>query len=117
MKQQLDMDKIARGIGARRMGTITSSGGYFGALQLAKEVADRFQTPPSGGRATDPSWTERRLIPVSPATLRRLEEIAGRLHVAPFQVAAILLEKTVDGIPDSEVENLGRQVARARALG
>lgn len=106
MKQELDMDKIARGIGAQRMGKVTSSGGYFGAQQLAAEVAHHLRVPAGGGRATDPSWTERRLIPLSARTLRRLEDLAARLHVAPLQVAAILLEKSVDSIPDREILEL-----------
>jgi hypothetical protein len=35
MKTRLDMDRIAAGLGAERKGKVSSSGGYFGALQLA----------------------------------------------------------------------------------
>lgn len=108
MKHKLDMDKIAKGIGARRVGKVEASGGYFGAMQLAAEVAERFRVPSGGGRATDPRWTERRLIPLSPDTLRRLEELAVHLHVAPLQIAAILLEKTLDSIGEDEVGKLAR---------
>jgi hypothetical protein len=106
MRQKLDMGKLANGLGARRVGTVSSSGGYFGAMQLAAEVAERFRIPHGGGRATDPGWTERRLIPLSPATLHRLEELADRLHVAPLQVAALLLEKSVGDVDDEEVAQL-----------
>jgi hypothetical protein len=34
MKMRLDMDKIARGLGAERRGKVAASGGYFGAIQL-----------------------------------------------------------------------------------
>jgi hypothetical protein len=34
MKMQLDMDRIARGLGAERRGKIAARGGYFGAMQL-----------------------------------------------------------------------------------
>jgi len=108
MGQRLNMDKIAKGLGAQRVGPVRSSGGYFGALQLAAEVAGRFRVPKGGGRATDPGWTERRLIPLSPATLRRLEELADRLHVAPLQIAALLLEKSVDRVAEEEVAQLAR---------
>lgn len=108
MTQKLDMEKIAKGLGARRVGVVRSSGGYFGALQLAAEMAERFRTPQGGGRATDSGWTERRLIPLSPRTLRRLEELANRLHVAPLQVAALLLEESVDRIAEDEVAQLAR---------
>ena len=33
MKTQLDMDKIAKGLGAERRGKVAASGGYFGAMQ------------------------------------------------------------------------------------
>ena len=114
MKPKLDMDKIAKGIGAQRIGEVRATGGYFGAMQLAAEVAERFQIPPGGGRATDPKWTERRLIPLSPETLRRLEEMAHQLHVAPLQIAAILLEKTVDSIGADGIAELPRSGSSQR---
>ena len=92
MKHEINMDKIAKGIGARRVGKVKSSGGYFGALQLRAEVAARFRSPDQG-RATASEWTERRLVPLSKQTLERLEELSQLLHVAPLQIAAILLEK------------------------
>ena len=106
MTRQLDMDKIAEGLGAKRVGKVRSSAGYFGAMQLASEVARRFRVPPGGGRPTDPEWTERRLIPLSRGTLKRLEELASRLQVAPLQMAALLLEKTVASIRDEELQQL-----------
>src|SRR5580704_10620728 len=38
MKTQLDMNKIAKGLGAERPGLANASGGYFGAMQLLAEV-------------------------------------------------------------------------------
>jgi hypothetical protein len=108
MEKRLDMEKIAKGLGAQRVGKVRSSGGYFGAMQVAAEVAKRFRVPSGGGRATDPNWTERRLIPLSPETLQRLEELADRLHVAPLQVAALLLEKTINRIADEEAAQLAQ---------
>lgn len=108
MERRLDMEKIAKGLGAQRVGVVDSSGGYFGAMQLAAEVAERFRIPSGGGRATDPIWSERRLIPLSPETLRRLEELAVRLHVSPLQVAALLLERTVSRIADEEAAQLAQ---------
>jgi hypothetical protein len=35
MKKQLDMAKIAKGLGAKRQTKVHSSGGYFGAMQLS----------------------------------------------------------------------------------
>jgi hypothetical protein len=61
MKVGLDMDKIARVLGAERRGKAAASGGYFGALQLLADIEARLRVPTGGGRPTDASWTERRL--------------------------------------------------------
>jgi hypothetical protein len=112
MKTQLDMDKIARELGAERSGKVVAKGGQFGALQLAAEVHARFRVPAGGGRATAPEWTERRLLPLRPKTLKRLEILAAKLTesggvaVEPMQVAALLLERVVDVISDDEVEEM-----------
>ena len=63
MKTQLDMDRIAKGLGAERRGKVAASGGYFGAMQLLADIEARFRVPSRGGRPTDPAWTERRLLP------------------------------------------------------
>ena len=102
MKTRLDMDKIARGLGAKRRGKVNVSGGYFGAMQLLADIEARFRIPARGGRATDPDWTERRLLPLAPQTLKRLEEIAAKVRkhggasLEPMQLAALLIEKTTE---------------------
>ncbi len=112
MKARLDMDKIARGLGAERRGKAAAAGGYFGALQLLADIEARFRVPPGGGRSTDTSWTERRLVPLAPRTLKRLEEIAakvrtqGGVSVEPMQLAALLLEKKTEELSESEAERL-----------
>jgi hypothetical protein len=114
MKMQLDMDKIARGLGAERRGKVDASGGYFGAIQLLADIEARFRVPLGGGRPTDASWTERRLIPLAPRTLKRLEEIAakvrahGGVSVEPMQLAALLLEKKAEELSEAEAESLVR---------
>jgi len=114
MKTQLDMDKIAKGLGAERRGKVTSTGGYFGAMQLLADIEARLRVPTGGGRPTDPGWTERRLVPLAPRTLERLEEIAakvrehGGMRVEPMQLAALLLEKTTEKLGQDEAENLLR---------
>lgn len=118
MKKQLDMDKIARGLGAQRRGKVTASGGHFGARQLLADIESRFRVPSGGGRATEPSWTEKRLVPLAPRTLRRLEELAARVRghggvsVEPMQLAALLLEKTARDLSEVEVEDLVRPQRR-----
>ena len=111
-KRKLDTDRIARGLRARKRGTVYPTGGYPGAAQLAAEVQARFRVPPGGGRATDPAWSDKRLVPIAPRTLKRLERIANRLHeetgvrVEPMQLAAILLETTTESIGAEDAERL-----------
>jgi hypothetical protein len=114
MRRGLDMKKIARALGATRQGKVSAKGGYFGALQLLADIEARFRVPSGGGRATDPNWTERRLVPLAPGTLARLEELAAKIrqqsHVAiePMQLAGLLLEKTTEQVSDAEAEKLLR---------
>jgi len=118
MKTQLDMDKIARGLGAERRGKVAAGGGYFGAMQLLADIEARFRVPSGGGRPTDPSWTERRLLPLAPKTLKKLEEISAKarehgISVEPMQLAALLIEKTAEQLSDEEAEDLVRPRRRA----
>jgi hypothetical protein len=72
----------------------------------------RFRVPEGGGRPTDPRWSDKRLVPVAPRTLERLQRIAKRLkeetgvRVEPMQLAAILLETTADQIESEDLERL-----------
>lgn len=112
MKTRLDMDKIAKGLGAQRRGQVSVKGGYFGAMELVADIEATFRVPVSGGRPTDPRWTERRLIRFAPRTLKRLEKITARvrergsLKVEPMQLAAMLLEKTTERLSEDEAEAL-----------
>lgn len=115
MKPNINLDKVASGLGAERRGAIHARGGHFGALALAAEVGDRFRTPARGGRATDPAWTERRLLPLRQDTLSRLEALALQLHnrgvdASPLQVAALLLERAVTDADDDTLAELARGV-------
>ncbi len=112
MKPTLNMDKIAKGLKAERMGCVTAKSGYFGAHQVAAEVQARFRPPTSGGRSTDPSWTERRLVAFTPKTLAKLEELTvqvglmANLKVEPLQLAAILVEVAAEQMGKEEAERL-----------
>jgi hypothetical protein len=114
VKTQLDMEKIARGLGAVRRGKVTATGGYFGAMQLMADIKTRFRVPSGGGRSTNPRWTERRLVPLAPSTLKRLEVISakvrehGGVSVEPMQLAALLLERSTEGLSEDEAEDLVR---------
>ena len=102
MGANLDMERIAKAMGAERRGKVAVRGGYFGALELAAEVASRFRVPEGGGRATDPSWSEQRLVRLSPKTLAQLEKLAEQSHASPMQVAALLLEGAVQVVLSQE---------------
>ena len=123
MKTPLDMEKIAKGLGAERRGKVSATGGYFGAMQFLADIEARFRVPAGGGRPTDPRWTERRLVPLAPRTLARLEELTakirehGGLNVEPMQLAALLLEKTSKRLSEDEAEELvlPRRASRGRA--
>lgn len=116
---RLDMDKIAAALGAKRRGSVSAAGGYFGAMQLLADVEERFRVPPGGGRPTDPRWTERRLVPLTPRTLERLEMIAAKVRkregvtIEPMQLAALLLEKTTEQISETDATDLVRPRRRA----
>lgn len=119
MKTKLDMDKIAKGLGAERRGKVAATAGYFGALQLVADIGARFRVPAGGGRHTDPRWTERRLVPLAPRTLDRLEKLTaqvrehGGVSVDPMQLAALLLERTTAQLSEGEAEKLVRPKKRA----
>jgi hypothetical protein len=112
MKPPVDLNKIAKGLGAERRGQVTAGDGYFGAMQLVAEVQARFRVPRGGGRATDPSWTTKRLLPLAEQSLKRLEQLAHEIEekrhvrVEPMQVAAMLLEKTLLSITEEEAEEI-----------
>src|ERR1700737_2086909 len=110
----LDMDKIAAALGAKRRGKVSVTGGYFGAMQLLADMAARFRVPVGGGRATDPRWTERRLVPLAPRTLERLEAITTKVRersgvsVEPMQLGALLLEKSTEHLSEAGAKDLVR---------
>ena len=123
MGTQLDMDKIAKGLAAVRRGEVSAPGGYFGAMQLLAEVEARFRVPAGGGRATDPRWTERRLVPLAPRTLERLEEFTAKVrehcgvNLQPMQLAGLLLERSAAQLSDDEAAKLVRPRRRATRAG
>ena len=112
MKRNLNMDRIAKELGAERKGKVAASGGYFGAMQLVADIEARLLVPAGGGRRTDPQWTERRLIPVAVRTLERLEKLTARVrehagvNIEPMQLAALLLEKTTERLSKDDAEKL-----------
>src|SRR5881628_1513574 len=119
MKRRLDMDKIAKGLGGERRGRVSATGGYFGAMQLLADIEARFRVPAGGGRPTDPHWTERRLVPLAPQTIKRLEELTAKIrehegvNLEPMQLAALLLEKTTEHLREDEAQEIVHPKRRA----
>jgi hypothetical protein len=117
MTTRVDIDKIAKGLGAERRGKVPVSGGYFGAMQIVAEVQARFRTPAGGGRATNPAWTTKRLVPLADQTLARLEQLSHEIeekrsvHVEPMQVAALLLEQTLLNVTEEDTEKIAKSAA------
>jgi hypothetical protein len=95
-KPRLDFDQLAQGLGAERRGKVKAKSGYFGASQLAAELARRLRVPVTGGRPTDPTWTERRVVPLRRSTLERLNADADRLGIKPMHLAALLIEQGLE---------------------
>ena len=120
MKPRLDMNKIARGLRGERTGKVSAGGGYFGAMQLLADIETRFRVPVGGGRPTDPDWTERRLVPLAPRTLKRLETITERIktrsgvNVEPMQLAGLLLERATEQLGEDALDDL--PLTRARTI-
>ena len=90
MKPHLDMDRIARGLGADRKGKVSAAGGYLGALQLLAHIGSRLE-----------------------ALTERVRTRSG-VNVEPMQLAALLLEKTAERLSDEEIKGL---VAERRRSG
>jgi hypothetical protein len=114
-KPKLDMNKIAKALGAERRGDVRAGSGHFGAMQVVAEIQARFQVPTGGGRSTDPTWTDRRLVPLAPKTLAHLEYLSkivsekGGITVSPLQVAALLLEHATEEADDRSVTKLAKK--------
>ena len=100
--KKLDHERLSRNLGSTIRGPVPAGSGYFGALQLAESVRERFRPPAGGGRARDRGWTMKRLIPVKPETLVRLERLAAEVsdlvdyRVEPLQVAALMIEHDLE---------------------
>ena len=79
-------------------------------MQLLGDIEKRFRVPSHGGRATDPRWTERRLVPLAPKTLERIAAEARRTgggNIEPMQLAgALLLEKTAEELSEGTPKSL-----------
>ncbi len=91
--------RLAEKLGAQPIAKLPEAGdGAFGAARLASLRA-RLK-PRKGlrpGRPTEKAWSIRRKIPMSAATLQKLQRLASRFSdqsrkISPMQLAAQLLE-------------------------
>ncbi len=91
---------LADALGASRTFSVSAKPhGPFGVAALLAEVRNRLIS--RGGRPADPSPTVRRLVPVKKQVWRRLQTQARHLSdlgkpVSPGQLAALLLERTIN---------------------
>ena len=107
---KVDINNVAKRLAGKVRGEVRATAGYMGALALSREVERRFRAPGGGGRATDPDWTEQRLVRLKPKTLKRLERLAEHLsaegrRLAPMQLAALLLEKASEDVEQAVDES------------
>ena len=98
-----NVQNIAGLLGAEKIGQLPEiGGGAFGAARMAKLLHDRL-TPGKGrrpGRPTDPAWVKHPKVPMTEATIRKLNDLAEQIStpqrkVSPMQVAAQVLEQAL----------------------
>ena len=93
-----------------------TGGGAFGMARLTAVLAARLR-PSQGkrpGRPSDPSWSRYAKVPVSDATMARLAQLAdsvstGERRVSPMQVAAQLLEESLQRMSFQEESPSGQR--------
>lgn len=98
--------KLAEALGASRVVEVgqRSVGGPLDLLSLRQEFNERLRS--SGGRPTDPSWKLSRQVPFKEESWSRLQEIATEVgasgrSVGPAQVAALLVENSLEELEDA----------------
>lgn len=99
-------DRIAEALGADRVLPLERlpSQGPLDLLELRAEVRRRLRS--TGGRPTDPDWDIRRLVPFRKEGWQELERLAGMCEregqrVSPSQLAALLIERGLEGLKKS----------------
>jgi hypothetical protein len=109
---KVNIDRIAKKLGATRRGPVGARSGYFGAMELLAEVQRRFHVPPTGGRATDPSLTVQRQIALQEQTYKRLVVMAKKLSkatgrpIGPLQVGTVLLEHAAHEVGEADLAKM-----------
>jgi len=109
MKKE-DKSKIAKALGASRVVEVSPKtiGGPLDLLALREEFNQRLRS--SGGRPTDPAWTVTRLVPFKEDSWTRLQDLATEIgvsgrRVGPAQVAALLIESSLEELEEMQWQN------------
>lgn len=104
MKKE-EKDRIAEALGASRVVEVGTKrvGGPLDLLALREEFGRRLRS--SGGRPTDPEWTVSRQVPFKDDSWSRLQGLANEIgvtgrRVGPAQVAALLIESSLEELED-----------------
>jgi hypothetical protein len=99
--------QVAEALGASRIVEVGSKGigGPLDLLALRAEFGRRLRS--SGGRPTDPAWTVSRQVPFKDNSWSRLQGLASEVgatghRVGPAQVAALLIESSLEDLDDEE---------------
>src|ERR1700677_4861214 len=106
MKKE-DKSRMEEACGASRAGEggPKRSGVPLDLLALREEFNQRLRS--SGGRPTDPAWTVTRLVPFKADNWTRLQDLASEIgvsgrRVGPAQVAALLIESSLEEIEEGQ---------------
>lgn len=99
--------RIAEALGASRVVELGTRkiGGPLDLLALREEFGRRLRS--SGGRPTDPDWTVTRQVPFKDESWARLQSLASEVgatgrRVGPAQVAALLIERSLEELEDEQ---------------
>jgi DNA-binding transcriptional MerR regulator len=101
-----EKSKIAKALGASRVVDVDTKQvrGPLDLLALRDEFSRRLRS--TGGRPTDPEWTVTRQVPFKEDSWKRLQGLASDVgatgrRVGPAQVAALLIENSLDEIEEA----------------
>ena len=99
--------RIAEALGASKVVEVGTKkiGGPLDLLALREEFGRRLRS--TGGRPTDPEWTVTRQVPFKDDSWSRLQGLANDVgatgrRVGPAQVAALLIESSLEELEDRE---------------
>lgn len=106
MKKE-EKTRIAEALGASRTVEVGTRkiGGPLDLLALREEFGRRLRS--SGGRPTDPNWTVARQVPFKDESWSRLQSLASEIgatgrRVGPAQIAALLIEQSLEELEDQQ---------------